>query len=267
MPRPGWAPRRGRGGPRTAKKSDGNSALSNQHLVQGRDKRIAFLNETSRARGQEWNAQAIKVFSNGGESISGRLNYDREAKCFINQQTGFCNMNDTPKINGFQSDVKVRCVAVRTAYSYLSPADYDEKMAKSFEKVADENIKDGFLRRPEVLQAFAQLVCEGYVSQRPVMPESIKRETDECFEEEDEETKIKSLFEYVKWEGSEEKYRPFVTKRQLVRKLEENGVHLSTNRLTRHMKGWGYPAGDRKNGERGWYDIKFVHDMEFRHDY
>ena len=250
-----------------AKKSDGNSALSNQHLVQGRDKRIAFLNETSRARGQEWNAQAIKVFSNGGESISGRLNYDREAKCFINQQTGFCNMNDTPKINGFQSDVKVRCVAVRTAYSYLSPADYGEKTAKSFEKVADENIKDGFLRRPEVLQAFAQLVCEGYVSQRPVMPESIKRETDECFEEEDEETKIKSLFEYVKWEGSEEKYRPFVTKRQLVRKLEENGVHLSTNRLTRHMKGWGYPAGDRKNGERGWYDIKFVHDMEFRHDY
>ena len=49
-----------------AKKSDGNSALSNQHLVQGRDKRIAFLNETSRAKGQEWNAQAIKVFSNGG---------------------------------------------------------------------------------------------------------------------------------------------------------------------------------------------------------
>ena len=134
------------------------------------------------------------MFSNGGESISGRLNYDREAKCFINQQTGFCNMNDTPKINGFQSDVKVRCVAVRTAYSYLSPADYDEKTAKSFEKVADENIKDGFLRRPEVLQAFAQLVCEGYVSQRPVMPESIKRETDECFEEEDEETKIKSLY-------------------------------------------------------------------------
>ena len=99
------------------------------------------------------------------------------------------------------------------------------------------------------------------------MPECVKRETDECFDEEDEETKIKGLFEYVKWEGSEEKYRPFVSKRQLVRKLEENGVHLSTNRLTRHMKGWGYPAGDRKNGERGWYDIKFVHDMEFAHDY
>ena len=241
-----------------AKKSDGNSALSNQHLVQGRDKRIAFLNETSRARGQEWNAQAIKVFSNGGESISGRLNYDREAKCFINQQTGFCNMNDTPKINGFQSDVKIRCVAVRTAYSYLSPKEFDEARAKPFEKVADEDIKDVFLRRPEVLQAFAQLICEGYVPERPALPESVKIETDECFDEEDEETKIKGLFEDVTDYKGDEKFRPFVTKKQLVRKLEENGIHLSTNRLTRHMKGWGYPADDRKNGERGWYDIKFV---------
>ena len=241
-----------------AKKSDGNSALSNQHLVQGRDKRIAFLNETSRAKGQEWNAQSIKVFSNGGESISGRLNYDREAKCFINQQTGFCNMNDTPKINGFQSDVKIRCVAVRTAYSYLSPKEFDEARAKPFEKVADEDIKDVFLRRPEVLQAFAQLICEGYVPERPALPESVKIETDECFDEEDEETKTKGLFEDVTDYKGDEKFRPFVTKKQLVRKLEENGIHLSTNRLTRHMKGWGYPADDRKNGERGWYDIKFV---------
>jgi len=94
-----------------------------------------------------------------------------------------------------RSPVHLPCVAVRTAFSYISPADYDEKTAKSFEKVADENIKDGSLRRPEILQAFAQLVCEGYVSQRPVMPESITRETDECFDEEDEEIKIKGLFE------------------------------------------------------------------------
>ena len=198
------------------------------------------------------------MFSNGGESISGRLNYDREAKCFINQQTGFCNMNDTPKINGFQSDVKVRCVAVRTAFSYLSPKEFDEAKAKPFEKVADEDIKDVFLQRPEILQAFAQLVCEGYVPERPALPTSVKIETDECFDEEDEETKTKGLFEDVTDYKGDEKFRPFVTKKQLVRKLEENGIHLSTNRLTRHMKGWGYPADDRKNGERGWYDIKFV---------
>ena len=76
-----------------------------------------------------------------------------------------------------------------------------------------------------------------------------------------EESKIKSLFEYVKWDGSEEKYRPYVTKRTFAKKLEENGVHLSTNRLTRHMTGWGYPADGRKGGERGWHDIMFVNDM------
>ena len=106
-------------------------------------------------------------------------------------------MNDTPKINGFQSDVKIRCVAVRTAYSYLSPKEFDSARAKPFEKVADEDIKDVFLRRPEVLQAFAQLICEGYVPERPALPESVKIETDECFDEEDEETKIKGLFEDV----------------------------------------------------------------------
>jgi hypothetical protein len=34
-------------------------------------------------------------------------------------------MNDTPKINGFQSDVKVRCVALRAAYSYVAPSEYE----------------------------------------------------------------------------------------------------------------------------------------------
>jgi hypothetical protein len=98
--------------------------------------RVAFLNETSRAKGQEWNAQAIKVFSNGGESISGRLNYDREAKCFV------------------------RCVAVRTAYSYVAPSEYDEATARPFQRPADPDIKDVFLLRPEIIRAFAQMVCE-----------------------------------------------------------------------------------------------------------
>ena len=163
-------------------------------------------------------------------------------------------MNDTPKIQGFQSDVKIRCVAIRTEYSYISP--YDEKTAKPFQRPADEDIKDVFLHRPEVLQGFAQLICEGYVSKRPTLPDKVKIETDECFDEEDEETKIRGLFQDVEWNGSDEKNRPFVTKKLLVRKLEENGVHISTNRLTRHMKGWGYPSDQRKGGERGWFDIR-----------
>jgi phage/plasmid-associated DNA primase len=244
-----------------AKKSDGNSALSNQHLVQGRDKRVAFLNETSRAKGQEWNAQAIKVFSNGGESISGRLNYDREAKCFINQQTGFCNMNDTPKINGFQSDIKVRCVAVRTAYSYVAPSEYDEKTARPFQRPADPDIKDVFLQRPEVLQAFAQMVCEAYGPQRPTMPECVKRETDECFDEEDEETKIKGLFE-----DAADDPQHFLKCSELLRELESNAIYLSGNRLGRLMKQWGYTT-DKKGNSKGWCGIRLVKNYLALSDY
>ena len=244
-----------------AKKSDGNSALSNQHLVQGRDKRIAFLNETSRAKGQEWNAQAIKVFSNGGESISGRLNYDREAKCFINQQTGFCNMNDTPKINGFQSDVKVRCVAVRTAYSYVAPSEYDEKTARPFQKKADPDIKDVFLQRPEVIRAFAQMVCEAYGPQRPVMPECVRKETEECFDEEDEETKIKGLFEDA---GDDPQH--FLKCSELLRELETSAIYLSGNRLGRLMKQWGY-ATEKKGNSKGWCGIRLVKNHLVLSDY
>ena len=38
-----------------------------------------------------------------------------------------------------------------------------------------------------------QLVYEAYSPQRPTMPESVTRETGEGFDEEDEETKIKSF--------------------------------------------------------------------------
>ena len=246
-----------------AKRGDGNSALSNQHLVGGRDKRVAFLNETSRAKGQEWNAAAIKVFSNGGESITGRLNYDREAKCFINQQTGFCNMNDTPKIQGFQSDVKVRCVAVRTAYSYVSPAEFDEVTAKPYQRKADEDIKNCFLRRPEILKAFAQLICEAYVPNRPGVPPRVKKETDSAFDEEDEEQKIKSLFEDVpRGPREDERFRAFVSRKQFVRRLEENSIYLSSNRLTRLMKTWGYSGDDRSRGERGWFLVKLTNEYE-----
>ena len=55
-------------------------------------------------------------------------------------------MNDTPKINGFQSDVKVRCVAVRTAYSYVAPSEYDQATAGPFQRPADPDIKDVFLK-------------------------------------------------------------------------------------------------------------------------
>ena len=59
----------------------------------------------------------------------------------------------------------------------------------------------------------------------------------------------------------DEKYRAFVSKKQFVRKLEENAIYLSSNRLTRLMKTWGYSVNDRSGGERGWFDIKLAGDQ------
>ena len=124
-------------------------------------------------------------------------------------------------------------MAVRTAYSYVAPSEYDEKKARPFQRPADPDIKDVFLQRPEVLQAFAQLICEGYIPERPALPKSVRIETDECFDEENEETKIKGLFEDA---GDDPQH--FLKCSELLRELESSAIYLSGNRLGRLMKQW-----------------------------
>jgi hypothetical protein len=80
--------------------------------------------------------------------------------------------------------------------------------------------------------------------------------------EEDEETKIKGLFEDVTDFKGDEIYRPFISKKQFVTKLEENHIFISTHRLTKHMVRWGYSKEDRnRRGDRGWLNIQFVNSM------
>ena len=78
------------------------------------------------------------------------------------------------------------------------------------------------------------MCCEVNVSQRPKMPESGKIETDECFDEEDEETTIKGLFEDA---GNDPKH--FLTCSELLRELESSAIYLSGNRLGWIMRQWG----------------------------
>ena len=100
------------------------------------------------------------------------------------------------------------------------------------------------------------------------MPPRVKEETDSAFDEEDEEQKIKSLFEDVpRGPREDERFRAFVSRKQFVRRLEENSIYLSTNRLTRLMKTWGYSGDDRSRGERGWFDIKLTMNMTCKNLY
>ena len=152
-------------------------------------------------------------------------------------------------------------VALRTAYSYVAPSEYDEAPARPFQRPADPAIKDVFLQRPEVIRAFAQMVCEGYVSQRPTMPESVKRETDGCFDEEDEEAKIKRLFEDA---GDDPQH--FLKCSELLRELESSAIYLSGNRLGRLMKQWGYTT-EKKGNSKGWCGIRLVKNYLALSDY
>ena len=84
------------------------------------------------------------------------------------------------------------------------------------------------------------------------MPESVKRETDECFDEEDEEIKIKGMFEDA---GDDPQH--FLKCSELLRELETIAIYLSGNRLGRLMKQWGYTA-EKKGNSKGWCGIRLV---------
>jgi len=105
------------------------------------------------------------------------------------------------------------------------------------------------------------MVCEAYGPQRPTMPESVKRETDECFDEEDEETKIKGLFEDA---GDDPQH--FLKCSELLRELESSAIYLSGNRLGRLMKQWGYTT-EKKGNSKGWCGIRLVKNYLALSDY
>ena len=75
------------------------------------------------------------------------------------------------------------------------------------------------------------MVREDYGPQRQTMPESVKRETDECFDVEDEDTKIKGLFE-----DAVDDPQHLLKCSEFLQELESSAIYLPDNRLGWIMK-------------------------------
>ena len=144
-------------------------------------------------------------------------------------------MNDTPKINGFQSDVKVGCVAVRTACSYVAPSEYDQATAR-FQRPADPDIKDVFLRRPGLSGRLPRWSVKPTARRGPRCPRASRgRPTSASTRR----TRRSKLFEDA---GDDPQHCSDS-------ELETSAIYLSGNRLGRLMKQWGYTTMKKGNSE------------------
>ena len=84
----------------------------------------------------------------------------------------FCNEMPEIKGNDDGDAVKNRMVYVETEYSYLEKQKYEEmKNTNPKVRLAIPNLKDDYLKRQEVQEAFARFFCKAYVPEAPPLPE------------------------------------------------------------------------------------------------
>ena len=139
-------------------------------LLQNKNSRIILANEINAEK--PILLHNIKWCANGGEPITATAKYVNEIN-FIPQGTMLLFANEMPPLKGDDAGgaVENRMVYVETEYSYLKQQEYDlKKDTNPNVRLGDPSLKDDYLKRPDVQEAFARLICKAYVTEAPPLP-------------------------------------------------------------------------------------------------
>ena len=98
------------------------------------------------------------------------------------------------KINGLDDSVANRLRFVEPKWSFLAGAEYAKKRTQPNVKMADDSIKNVFVKDPTVCSTFAQMVCLAFRNQRPVAPSCVVQQNEEWLDAEDITEVLGSLF-------------------------------------------------------------------------
>ena len=191
-------------------------------LLQNKNSRIILANEINAEKTILLNN--IKVCANGGEPITATAKYENERN-FIPQGTMFLFANEMPEMKGNDDGgaVKNRMVYIETEFSYLEKQKYEDfKDTNPKVRLADPTLKTEYLKRKNVQEAFARVVCEAYVAKSPPLPESCIKKS---LEYEQPKSLKKRIDEVVHITG---KCEDFVVSGELISLLRVSGKELGT---------------------------------------
>ena len=143
-------------------------------LLQNKNSRIILANEINAEK--PILANNIKLCANGGEAITTQAKYENERN-FIPQGTMLLFANEMPRIKGTDAGnaVSNRIVYLETEFSYLETQKYEEMKDDPKVRLADPRLKTEYLKRQDVQEAFARLICNAYVPEAPPLPECCKK--------------------------------------------------------------------------------------------
>jgi len=156
------------------------------------------------------------------------------------QTTALFFVNDMPKIKGMDEPTSNRLRYIETEYSYLSAELYESKKHNPIVRKADPDLKQVWLKRKDVLEAFASLVVNAYENDEPIAPECVMRDSKEWTDFDDVKNRLLGLFEST---GDE---RDIMTPEAIHQVSHMNGVEVSKTKIGRLLKSNGFSKIDKK---------------------
>ena len=219
----------------------GDQAKARSWMCPLKNARMIISNEIR--MDQELDAALIKTLSGGGDTVVARQNFQNETT-FVMQGTCFLFMNDMPKIKGGADEATGnRLRFIGTEYSYLDKDDYERHKNSTYVRKADTTIKSHFIKKKEIIQAFAHLVLSSYCRDKPECPKSVIDDNAEWVGKDDIKIQIQELFT-AKPDG-------IVSLKHLMAACKRQSIEVSTVRIGKILRGYGYEVKDKKVDQYG----------------
>ncbi len=214
--------------------------------------RICLSNE-ARMDGKALDGNMIKALSSGGDSITLRTNFKDPITVYL-MSMYFSFMNDMPPINPCDQALKNRLVFLPFTKSFV---DKPQAECNEYEMESDPLLKEK-IKDKDWIDAFFWVIMSSY--NKGVMiekPAEVIAESDEMLVIED--VKIKSLleekYEFVPTSDTDN----YVSARNIIQYLSENGVKMSDTKIGKELAKIGLRKADKKVDKktiRVWYGLK-----------
>ena len=167
---------------------------------------------------------------------------------FFMETTFWLFVNDMSSIEDCDEATAERLRVIPTAYKYLLDDNYEAEKDKAYVRRADPTIKSEWIKRPEVIRAFAQLVCEAYENTRPEAPATILETSAKYLEDDNVDAKIQALFDPADPDE-------YVLVKDFNTAAKRADINMNSESLNEKLGYWGYTKQQKKISGRNQYVI------------
>jgi len=233
------------------KKQMGDSAKNNSWIIDFIFSRLSITSEISTSDKEYIDGNKIKKFCSGGDYITGRKNFKDEVEFRIQSGLMIC-CNDLPDIDPL--DTMEKCDNIYFNSKFINNKTYsDYKLTNIKYYEADNDIKNCFLARKDIINQFILLLIKYYNKPNLKYPEELKLKEKEEDENNNDIDKIKSIFQ----QGTD---ADFVDNKDIKNHLRVNNLNISMKMFKVKINGIYQVENATTFNKRGYKGLKMIED-------